>query len=222
MKNKKSLVWLGVATLLVAVLIAVGTLWRVEHVAVGKASGEFTLTCDFDKFRQIMVRKDATNAVVDHAGMRLISQKIVDIDIDASADERPLLNAIRGRSQSTLAAEKILVVQLNDPEIQSGELVLRQLADIQPTRIQVETESQAPAGQVDHYITRLQAAANGPETTLTLATEMRIRLRVPLLFKRHADRRVQQSCERGLAEQGEAINQFIRRYADERVILPDV
>lgn len=222
MKNHRTLVGGGLTTLGVMIGIAVAASWRVEHVALGTASNEFTLECDFDKFRQIMVRKDATGAVVDHAGMRVIQQKVLDIDVDARADDRPLLNAIRGRSRSTLSAEKMLVVQFNDPEIEAGELELRQLADIRPTRIHVQTQSRRPAGQVDRYVTELTAIPAGANTQVNLSTQMQIRLQIPFLFKSHADRRVQQSCERGLAQQAAALEIFIQRHADERVIVPEL
>lgn len=215
--------WIVVACGLLAIgAFAAWQLSSVEHLAQAANEKMFTLDVDFTKFRQIMVRKNATRAIVDHGGMELLEEELIGLDVDISKDDRPLLNAIRGESQADLWAARRLVVRLTDPELDAAELVLTQSADIQPDSMQVETVSDQAAGKLEKYATTLSAKQVGEDTEVTLHVEMHVRVVVPKAFISTADERVQKAASDALTEQAAAIQQFIGRYADRAVILPEL
>jgi hypothetical protein len=209
------------------ILVIVGTFiaWKasiIEHVAVGKQSQTFSIECDYDRFRQIMVRKNASAAIVAHSGMTLLEERVQDIEVDTTADDRPLLNAILGKSKSELSAVKMLTVQLDDPALDANELVLRQVANIEPTEMNVVTKSTGAAGRLENYLTTLHAEPEAQSTKVTLSVEMQVRVEVPKLFASRADDRVQHAADEAIAGQAEAMKQFVAEHADKRLILPEL
>ncbi len=48
----------------------------------------------YPRVRAVLVRKDATRAILEHKGMRLLDEQIRAVQVDTSQDARPLLNAI--------------------------------------------------------------------------------------------------------------------------------
>ena len=211
---------------IIAVVIIGGAItWKasiVDHVATGKQSQTFNVDCEFDRFRQIMVRKNATAAIVSHSGMKLLGERVQDIALDTSKDDRPLLNAIRGKSKSELSAIKLLTVQLDDPTLEADELVLRQVAEIDPEQINVLTKSTGPAGRLESYITTLHAEPYAQTTKLTVTVDLTVRVNVPKLFVSRADARVQQAAVDAISGQERAMKQFINEHVDERLILPEL
>ncbi|MGV3485292.1 MAG: hypothetical protein ACO1RT_12805 [Planctomycetaceae bacterium] len=211
----------GVLIVLVASIAAAKAL-RVEHVAEGHASESFVVACDFAKFRQIMVRKNATSAIVGHSGMRLLGEEVEAVALDLSDDDRPILNAIRGRSKSDLAATKQITVQLDDPTLEADRLVLRQNADIEQTRMNVHTESIAAAGRLLNYKTTLNAVPEGANTRLQISVDMQVSVDVFLPFAHVADKRVQEAADEAIEGQQAAIGQFIAEHASKALILPEL
>ncbi len=207
--------------LVLAALIA-WQLRSIEHLATGQQQRSFVVDCDFAKFRQIMVRKNATAAIVGHTGMRLINEQIEDVMVDTSQDDRPLLNAIRGVSKTEVSAVKELTVQLEDPTLEANELVLEQNADIQPDRIDVITVSKRAAGRLKHYQTTLDAKPDPEGTRVVLTVELDVLVKVPHFFKHRADAGVQQAADDAITGQAAAIEAFIARHADELLILPEL
>ena len=169
-----------------------------------------------------MVRKNATAAIVGHSGMTLLSEKVQDIELDTTRDDRPLLNAIRGKSKSEVKAIKIITVGLDDPTLEASELVLRQVANIHTSEIDVTTQATGPAGRLEQYSTTLNAQPDSQGTQVTISVEMRVRVKVPMLFVSRADVRVQQAADAAINGQTAAIKQFIIENADQRIILPDL
>ncbi|WP_146595964.1 hypothetical protein [Novipirellula galeiformis] len=206
--------------------------WSVEHRATAYQDRSIVVDCDFAKFRQIMVRKNATAAIVEHSGMTLLDERIQDVALDTSGDDRPLLNAIRGVSKTDVAAVKQLTVQLDDPTLEASELVLRQNVDIQQDSFHVTTVSEGPAGRLENYKTTLDAVPNEAEagtteavaggTRIKLTVEMTVRVKVPRLFRHRADAGVQDAADDAIQGQADAIEQFIARYADDAFILPEL
>jgi carbon monoxide dehydrogenase subunit G len=210
-----------VAAIVVGAIIA----WNasvIEHLATGKKTITFSVDCDFDRFRQIMVRKNATAAIVAHSGMKLLDERVQDIEVNTTADDRPLINALLGKTKSELSAVKILTVQLDDPTLEAKELVLRQVADVEPTEINVVTQSMGAAGLLENYLTTLHAEPNAQSTKVTLTVDMNVRVKVPKFFVSRADERVQKAADEAIAGQAEAMQQFVVRHADERMILPEL
>ena len=154
--------------------------------------------------------------------MRLVSEKVQNIELDMSGDDRPLLNAIRGRSKSEVSAVKIITVRLDDPTLEASELVLRQVAEIHASEIDVTTQSTGPTGRLEYYATSLNAQPDARGTQVSISVEMGVRVKVPKLFLSRADARVQNAADDAITGQAVAIKQFIVENADERVILPDL
>ncbi|PHQ33814.1 hypothetical protein [Rhodopirellula bahusiensis] len=197
------------------------SLSTVEHLATGSAEKTILVECEFDKFRQIMVRKNATAAIVGQSGMRLIDESVEDLQLDTSQDDRPILNAIRGQSKAQVQAVKKLRVSLNDPHITADELTLRQRADIQPDAMSVVTQSIAAADNLESYKTTLDARPKGNQTEVTLLIALDVRVTVPKAFTGRADREVQQSAVDGVDEQADGLQRFVAEHAGQRFILPE-
>ncbi|TWT98481.1 hypothetical protein [Stieleria varia] len=212
---------------IVAVLVILGAVvaWvllkPIDHLASGKKDDTIIIDCDFDKFRQIMVRKNATAAILGQSGMRLISDRLQDVQVDLSKDDRPILNAIRGRSKSDVNAIKHLTVSLNDPTLHADELQLRQVAEIEPGLMYVRTSSLREAGRLLNYETTLTAKPSGEKTEVQLSVELTVNTSVPKLFVSHAEREVQRAADDAVAGQAKSIRDFVTQYADQRLILPE-
>jgi hypothetical protein len=210
------------AIVLLLVAVAAWQLRSIDHPASGQQMRTFVVDCPFDKFRQIMVRKSATKAIVSNSGMKLLDERTLDIDLDASQDERPILNAIRGQSKTDVKAVKELTVQLDDPMLEASELNLRQDVNIQEGLIQVSTVSKRPAGRLESYQTTLEAEPEEQGTRVKLGVQMDVRVKVPKFFRYRADQGVQQAAEDAVAGQESSIKEFIDLYADELFIIPDL
>ncbi|GAA5505814.1 hypothetical protein [Novipirellula caenicola] len=213
---------LAIGLVLVLAAIIAWQMRSIDHLATGQQQRSFVVDCDFDKFRQIMVRKNATAAIVSHTGMRLIGERIEGVAVDTSQDDRPLLNAIRGVSKTEVTAVKELTVQLENPMLEASELVLEQNADIQPDHIDVITASKGPAGRLKRYQTTLDAKPDPDGTRVVLTVELEVLVNVPSLFKHRADAGVQQAADDAINGQAAAIEAFIARHADELLILPEL
>ncbi|KLU07352.1 putative transmembrane region and signal peptide protein [Rhodopirellula islandica] len=217
-----------VVTAMVVLLLVAGgalaflSLSSVEHLASGSAEKTIVVECDFEKFRQIMVRKNATAAIVGQSGMTLIDERVEDLQVDTSQDDRPLLNAIRGRSKTDVQAVKKLRVSLNDPHIAADELTLRQRANVHPDGMDVVTESIAAAANLDSYRITLDARPKGTQTEVTLTVALDVRVTVPKAFTGRADREVQQSAVEAVSEQATSLQRFVAEHAGERFILPEL
>ncbi|QDT05307.1 hypothetical protein K227x_37070 [Rubripirellula lacrimiformis] len=207
-------------TLLVG--IAVWALSPVPHLALGQSQREFALECDFAKFRQIMVRLNATDAIVNHGGMTLLNESVNDVAIDTSKDDRPLLNAILGKSKAELDAVKTITVRVADDQVDIDELTLRQTADIDEDQMLVTTASIGPQGAMKNYETTLFATADGNRTSVRLTLDMQIEVQVPKLFTSRADAGVAEATEKAITGQQQAITEFIISNAGKNLILPEL
>ena len=154
--------------------------------------------------------------------MKLLSENVQAVEIDVTNDERPLLNALRGHSKAELSATKKFNVQLDDPNLNANQLTLQQTSEVKPDAMHVRTESVAAAGNLESYATTLDAKPDGLGTKVTLTIDQSVRVQVPMLFISTADKRVQQAAETALRNQADAIEQFVMKHADGRIILPDL
>lgn len=222
-RTRKSSVWLAVVF---AALIAVGLvgwgMWSVEHVATGSSRREFTLNVDFDKFRQIMVRKNATEAIVAHSGMKLLAEKVGDVSIDVPRQNRPILNAILGKANADLVATKQITVSIEDPNVGVSELTLNQHVDVQPDAIDVRSEATGPAGNLKAYSTRLHASKFEDTTKVELSIDQTVRVKVPKFFIASADQRVQRAADDSTEEQERALRDFIAKFENDAIVLPEL
>ncbi len=216
--------WISLITVLVLVGVVFGA-WQlsfVSHSSPGTSQRTFEVPVDFSKFRQIMVRKQATAAIVSHGGMQLLEEKLQGINVDTSGDGRPILNALRGHSQAELAATKQLLVSLDDPSLEADQLSLTQRADIRANSMLVRSAANQPAGNLEDYSTTLAAQPAKGATQVTVSVDMRVLVKVPKLFVGRADARVQQAAEQATSEQQAAIEQFINQHAGDLIVLPEL
>lgn len=215
-----------IASFIAVVLLAIGAaamlLTTVDHFSEVTATETVLVKCDFEKFRKIMVRKNATAAIVGHSGMELLEEQIQDLDVDTSNDDRPILNAILGKPKSELLAIRQLKVQLNDPYLEADTLLLRQQAKIEADRMDVTTESKLAAGRLEEYQTHFLAVPAGEETEVQLSVTMQVRVSVPKMFISKADARVEEAANKTITDQAESIQRFIAEHSDKRLILPDL
>ena len=169
-----------------------------------------------------MVRKNATEAIVAHSGMKLLDEKVFDMSIDIPKQKRPVLNALLGRSKADLSASKQLTVSLEIPDIAAKELTLNQHAEIGSNKMDVNSEASGPAGNLEAYSTRLLATKFQAGTKVELTINQKVNVRVPKFFVSEADRRVQKSAADSTAEQEKAIRAFIALYQNDAIILPEL
>lgn len=195
---------------------------RVHYTASASENAEFELACDYSQFRQIMVRKNATQAIVNHGGMELIESSIRQVKIDASKDDRPLLNAIRGISKTELDATKTITVRIANDQIAAQDLTLRQDIQVENDKLAVETESIGPQGDFQSYRSTLVATPVGNQTRVQLSVDMKINVTAPRLFSRTADSRVQSAAKQALGDQQTAITQLVAANAGKVIVLPDL
>ncbi len=219
--SKKFYGSLGIVVFLILAALVAWNAMPVEHQSIAKQSKTLTLNCEFDRFRQIMVRKNATAAIVAHSGMKLLNEEVQGLTLDTSEDDRPLLNAIRGKSKSDLSAVKLLTVQLDDPTLEATELQLEQIANIESEELNVQTQSTSAAGRLENYATTLSAHPNAQSTEVTLTVDMTVRVRIPRFFVGRSDQRVQQEAEKAISEQAAALEDFIAEHAQQPLVLPE-
>lgn len=214
-------VWIGLAGLIgmVAVLMVY---WTTKAEAVGESARTFKIDVDFDKFRQILVRTDATASIVEHGGMKLLHESVESLGIDLSNDRHPIRNSLIGKSKAEVNAGKRLTVQLTDPQLEAHELFLFQDSQIHPDQIHVRTESTRPAGRLRSYATSLDAQRDGEATAITLTVNMSVDVQVSPLLIRIAKNRVQDAADNALEMQEAALRDLVSRFADKSIILPSI
>ncbi|WP_146459240.1 hypothetical protein [Rubripirellula tenax] len=220
MKPRLKIVVAVVVVLLTLAAIIVPQLIPKPYVATASQQRQFTLNCDFAKFRQIMVRTNATKAIVNRDGMELINESIEELNLDSSKDERPLLNAILGKSKSELDAIRTITVSVNDPYAKVDQLKLRQVADIDTDQMNVNTAAIGRQGNIHDYATTLTASRDGNETKVELTLDMKIELSLPSMFRGRADTQVADTATNALADQEAAITELVIENADKALILP--
>ena len=221
--HSRRLVWIAIAVLLVPLAGFAGwRLSRVDHLATGAEQKTITIDCEYGKFRQIMIRKNATAAIVAHGGMTLIDEQVHDLTLDTSRDDRPILNAIRGQSKSDLKAIKEITVSLDDPMLEADRLVLRQESEITETQMTAESTSKEPAGRLKRYQTSLYARPEGDKTVVDLSVELDVLITIPKFLAYKADEGVQEAAVDAVGGQSEALKSFIAKHRDKRMILPDI
>jgi len=180
-----------------------------EHSVKSVAERQFILNVDFDAFRQLLVRTNATAAILEHGGMELVDETTETVDVDLSNDPRPLRNALRGKSKANVFAIKRLTVQLNDPQLKATELMLTQDCRIQPKMIHIVTTSDQPSGELRAYSTTLDAIRVGAGTEVTLKVELTVDVRIPRVFISQAESRVQDATELSTQSQEAAIRSLV-------------
>lgn len=213
--------WLGIACI-GGIGIGAWGLSRSEHSLRGVAERSFTMDVEFDKFRQILVRTDATAAILEYGGMKLVGETTDAIDIDLSNDSRPLRNALRGKSKANVSAIKHLIVQLNDPQLKATELLLSQDCKIHPDSIQILTTSDQPAGELKVYNTTLDAVKASHGTEVRLSMDMTVDVAVSRFFLSQAQSRVKQAAEKSMEEQERAIRSLVTGFDGNTLILPNL
>lgn len=213
------LVWIAGASALIALVLVAWPMFRVDHLAVGSARRTFSIAIDFDEFRQIMVRKNPTQAIIARSGMTVVEEQILDLDIDTSNDKRPVLNALLGRSKSSVNAKKLLTVKLEDPELEAPQLTLTQHAEVKPKELHVRTQANGPTGKLNSYLATLDAQPDGALTKVSLAINHEVRLQLPFFMTATATKKVQAAADAAAQEQEQSLKDFIAEFTEEPLVM---
>ncbi len=202
--------WLIVGLASAMSLAGVGV-WQIAPCEFqGSASAEFTgeIAVPYSEFRTMMVRNNATESIVEHGGMELVDEEVLDMEIDLSRDNRPLLNAILRRSKSCVTASKRLTVAVNNNDIRAENLHLLQDAKITPECIDVNSVSEEAAGDLKFYRTTLHAEPNGEATSVTISVELQLCKELGKLFHPEAQQRLEDAAQETVTQQHAALVQF--------------
>lgn len=169
-----------------------------------------------------MVRKQASAAIIAQSGMTLLEESVQGLQIDTPDDDRPLRNALRGRSQSDVSSVNEIVVQLDGPAIGAERLVLRQEAHIQLGEFRVVTRSTAATGNLQDYETTLLARPTGESTQVELSVTLHVHVCLPKLFSARANTGVQQAADRAIAGQAASMTAFVDQYSRDLLTSPQL
>lgn len=213
---------IGLALIVLAGAVVAWMFTPVTFVADANQQREFVLDCDYRQFRKILVRKNATRAIVENGGMELIDQKLGGLTLDLRDDRRPIRNAIRGQSQAQLAASRTLKVRLTDPQIHAEQMELIQHADVENQSLTVSTEASQATGNLKQYQTNLLAKGQKDQTEVKLSVQMKVQLDIPRLFVSRARDQVQQAASDGLRQQEAALKKLVEQYGDQKLLIPDL
>ncbi len=208
-RSGQTFLWLGLG--LAAVVIAGLAAWQLTPSAFkGAASSEEAgeIPVPFEEFRTIMVRNSPTRTIIEHGGMQLVTEEVLDLQLDLSRDSRPLINALLRRSQSDITSRKRMVVAVNDEEIHAKDLELIQDALITPEVMEVATESTGPSGELTSYRTTLRAEPKGTSTMVHVTTAIEIEKQLSRLFHGTARSRLEASTKKAAQEQLVALQKF--------------
>lgn len=202
--------WLAIGAASAMGLAGVGV-WQIAPCTFeGHAEAEYTGEIDvpYTEFRTMMVRNNATESIVEHGGMKVVSEEVLEMDIDMSRDSRPLINALLRRSKSCVTATKRLTVAVNNAEIRADNLVLLQDAEITPEKLDVESMSENPAGDLRHYRTTLHAEPHGQATLVRVTVDLQLCKEVSKLFHHEAQQRLEDAARDTVSQQYEALVSF--------------
>jgi len=202
-------IWLGLGLVLVgAAGIAAWQFTPCEFKGTASAEESSDIPISFEEFRTIMVRNSPTRTIIEHGGMQLVTEEVLDLKLDLTHDRRPLLNAILRQSQSEVTSRKRIVVAVNREDIHAKNLELIQDAEITPQAMDVSTASLGPAGELSSYRTTLHAEPKGSATTIRVTTEIEIEKQLSKLFHGTANSRLGASTKAAVQEQIAELKQF--------------
>lgn len=198
---------------LAAVAIIAVAVWQLtpsEFKGTANAEASSEIPIPFEEFRTIMVRNSPTRAIIEHGGMQLVSEEVMDIQLDLTKDRRPLINALLRQSKSDVSSRKRIVVALDNADIHAKNLELLQDAEITPEAMTVFTSSLEPAGDLTLYHTTLHAQPNGDATSVRVSTEIEINKKLARLFHGTAKSQLEASTKEAVQEQITALEDFSR------------
>jgi hypothetical protein len=119
-----------------------------ECLAVSQSEDACIINIPYQEFRTLIVRNDATKAILERDGFVLVDEETLELKIDFGDDKRPILNAIFGKSRSNVKALKRLVVGINDLYVGAVKLVILQNSKITPQEVCVESNSENRCGDI--------------------------------------------------------------------------
>jgi hypothetical protein len=204
------MLWLGVATVGLSSLTGM-LLWEFVPVtmnATAEANRTETIDIPFDEFRTILVRGNPTKSIIEHGGMTLLDEKMVNFQVNLAKDKRPLFNAIMRQSKSTVQATKKLTVEFANANIDATSISLLQDIQITPKAVSVSTSSETEVGDLQLYATTLQAAPNAAATAVRVSVKIVLKKRLGRAFHDYAKEKLQQTAAASVKEQIQAIRVF--------------
>ena len=214
---------LWIAAIVGVAVVAIMMVWQFSSIAfqaAGDSQRAFTLKVDYDKFRQILVRTDVTREIVSASGQTLKEDNLQSLEIDATQDKRPILNALLGKSKTELDAEKHMVVSVKNSEVDLDSLALTQHAQIGNEEILVRTVSDKPTGKLESYETVLSAKRVANATEMKLDVRLKVNTVIPRAFQGVANQRVQAAADKITKDLEAVLSDIVARHEKENIIRP--
>jgi hypothetical protein len=190
-------------------------LWNVvpcECRAISKYEDSRVIDIAYQDFRTLIVRNDATKAIVERDGFMLVDQEILELKIDFGDDKRPILNALFGKSKSNVKASKRLIVGLNDANAGADKLVILQNSRITPQEVSVESNSEYRCGDILKYVATLNARPVDAATSVRVAIEIEISKPLSPFLHSIAQTRLDRQVKESVDKQVIAINEFVQEH----------
>jgi hypothetical protein len=206
-----------VAVALIAGLTVRQFAWT-EIVVPGESDRSFTLPIDYDRFRQILVRTDVTKEIVNASGQSLKQDSLQALELDTTNDDRPILNALLGKSKTEVQAEKHLVVSVKNTEIDLEELAITQHANLGNDETTVQTTSDKPTGKLESYNTVLSARRASNATEVKVSVDLKVMVNVPRIFQTVAQQKVQAASDKIATELEAMLKEIVAKHASEERI----
>ncbi|MFO0939973.1 MAG: hypothetical protein U0930_04335 [Pirellulales bacterium] len=116
-----------------------------------QSSCSYTIDLPYDEVRTRLVRGELTTACIEAAGCRVVDTEIVERDIDLSKDPKPLINALKRKSKSTVKQKQMIVVEVKKEQLETDNLKLLQSATITPKGFEIQVRLFQASGLLADY-----------------------------------------------------------------------
>lgn len=163
----------------------------------------------YEEFRTRLVRGDFTPMLIESAGCTLIESEVLNREIDVSTDPRPLLNALKRKSKSTVKQTQSLTIELANNNLEASTLQLLQSAEICAKHFTITVTLQEPAGILDEYRYEIQGVPEGEGTRLTFRLDATVKKEISAIAHPWVPQKVQEGVQEALDRQSEAFVQAI-------------
>lgn len=163
----------------------------------------------YEEFRTRLVRGDFTPMLIESAGCTLVESEVLNREIDVSTDPRPLLNALKRKSKSTVKQTQSLTIELANNNLEASTLRLFQSAEICAKHFTITVTLQAPAGILADYHYEIQGAPEGEGTRLTFKLDAKVKKEISSIAHPWVPQKVQEGVEEALERQSEAFVEAI-------------
>lgn len=158
----------------------------------------------YEEFRTRLVRGDFTPMLIEAAGCTLIESEVLNREIDVSTDPRPLINALKRKSKSTVKQSELLTIELGNDNLEASNLQLLQSAEIFAKHFTITVTLVEPAGILNDYRYEIQGAPEGQGTRLTFKLDATVKKELSAVAHPWVPQKVQEGVRQALDRQSEA------------------